>query len=121
MLELFFFGVDMEEVVGNYFYVTIFMIIFDVLTGLLVAGKERKINSSINLDGLFKKLGIIVALAFLTMLDAYFNVDGLIIKAGVGAIILYEGISIIENFSKLGINLDFLTKYFEREKVEEKK
>jgi phage-related holin len=50
-------------------------------------------------------------------MDAFVSADGYIIKLGVGLIVAYEGMSIIENFSRIGIDIKFLTKYFDRDKV----
>ena len=119
MVEVLVWGFDIEKVVGNYFYFVLFMIVFDILTGILLAGKERKINSSINLDGLIRKMGLLISLAFVSLIDVYFQVNGLIVKLSVGLIISYEGLSIIENLSKIGVNLNFIKKYFDPEKVGE--
>jgi phage-related holin len=32
-------------------------------------------------------------------------------------IVAYEGLSIIENFSRIGINIKFLTQFFDKSKV----
>jgi phage-related holin len=32
-------------------------------------------------------------------------------------IVAYEGMSIIENFSRIGIDIKFLTKYFDKNKI----
>jgi toxin secretion/phage lysis holin len=110
-------GFDITMVVGNIWYVAIGFILFDIITGLLAAAIEKKLNSSINYVGLIKKVGLFVALAFLVFMDAFISADGHIIKLGVGLIVAYEGMSIIENFSRIGIDIKFLTKYFDREKV----
>ena len=117
MLNNLLFGYDITHVVGNVFYVVLGLIIFDIITGLLVAGKERKINSSINFEGLIRKLGLVVGLAFVTFVDSYFQTNGNITKIGVGLLVVYEGLSIIENFSRIGINLNFLTQFFDPKKV----
>lgn len=117
MLNNLLFGYDIAQVVGNVFYVVLGLIIFDIVTGLLVAGKERKINSSINFDGLIRKLGLVVGLTFVTFVDSYFQTNGNITKIGVGVLVVYEGLSIIENFSRIGINLNFLTQFFDPKKV----
>lgn len=115
MMDVFLFGFDIEKVVGNIWYFILIMMVFDILTGVLRAGKERKINSTINLDGLLKKLGILIGLAFVSLLDVYFKQEGLMVKIAVGAIIAYEGYSIIENLDSLGVNwLQFVSKYFEK-------
>lgn len=108
---------DITTVVGNVWYVALAFIFFDIVTGLLAAAAEKKINSSINYIGLIRKVGLFIALAFLVFMDAYVKAQGYIIKLGIGLIVAYEGMSIIENFSRLGINIKFLTKYFDPNKV----
>jgi toxin secretion/phage lysis holin len=110
-------GFDITTVVGNVWYVALGFILFDVVTGLLAAGAERKINSSINFIGIIRKVGLFVALAFVVFIDAYLGSQGYIIKLGVGMIVAYEGLSIIENFSRIGIDVKFLTKFFDKSKV----
>ncbi|WHY76062.1 phage holin family protein [Neobacillus sp. WH10] len=110
-------GFDITAVVGNVWNVALGFVIFDIITGLLAAGAERKINSSINFIGLIRKVGLFVALAFLSFVDAYIQANGYVIKLGVGMIVAYEGLSIIENFSRIGIDIKFLTKYFDKNKV----
>lgn len=118
MLDNLLFGFDIAQVTNNIFYVVLIMIGFDVITGLLVAGKERKINSSINFEGMIRKIGLIFGLFFVSIMDSYFQTEGKLTGMGVAMIILYEGQSIVENFSKIGVNLGFLTKYFDPKKVE---
>lgn len=110
-------GFEITNIVGNIWYLTLGLILFDVFTGLLAAGSERKINSSINFNGIIRKLGLIVAVGFCVFIDAYLDAKGYVVKLGIGLIVAYEGLSIIENFSRLGIDLKFLTKYFDPNKV----
>lgn len=110
-------GIDITHVVGNIWYLVLGVVMFDLITGLLAAGAEKKINSSINFIGIIRKVGLFVALAFLVFMDAYFGANGYLIKLGVGMIVAYEGMSIIENFSRFGIDIKFLTKYFDKDKV----
>lgn len=110
-------GLDITKVVGNIWYLAVGFVVFDLVTGLLAAGAQRKINSSINFIGIIRKVGLFVALAFLVFLDAYFQAQGVLMKIGVGLIVTYEGLSIVENFSRIGIDLKFLTKYFDKSKV----
>jgi phage-related holin len=49
--------------------------------------------------------------------DAYVQAKGYIIKLGIGLIVTYEGMSIIENFSRIGIDIKFVTKYFDKMKL----
>jgi toxin secretion/phage lysis holin len=115
--DLLFYGFDITSVVGNVWYLALGFIVFDIMTGLLAAAAERKINSSVNFIGLLRKVALFVALAFLVFVDAYVSAEGMLVKFGVGLIVAYEGLSIVENFSRLGIDLSFLTKYFDKNKV----
>lgn len=108
---------EITQVVGNVWYVVLGFVLFDVITGLLAAAVEKKLNSSINYIGLIRKVGEFVALAFLIFVDAYTGSNGDIIKIGVFMIVAYEGLSIIENFSRMGINMTWLTRYFDKNKV----
>lgn len=119
MLFELFYGIDIENFIGNMFYFLLSLIILDILTGLLRAIKDRKLNSSINFDGLIRKSGEMLGVIFLTLVDLYLNTDGLITKTGVGLLIIYEIISIIENFKQIGVNLDFIMKYFDNDKYKE--
>ncbi|HHW38713.1 MAG TPA: phage holin family protein [Bacillales bacterium] len=110
-------GFEITHIVGNVWYVVLGFILFDVVTGFLAAAVEKKLNSSINYIGMIRKIGEFVGLAFLIFVDAYTGSNGYIIKIGVGMIVAYEGLSIIENFSRMGINLSWLTKYFDKNKV----
>src|SRR5699024_11591971 len=98
------------------FYILLCFVFFDVITGLLRACKDRKLNSSVNFDRLIRKARILLGVVFLTFIDIYLNTDGFIAKTGVGFLILYETISIIENFKQIGVDFDFIMKYFDKEK-----
>ena len=121
MLEELYYGINIENFMGNLFYVLLGFIVFDVVTGLLRAGKDRVLNSSMNFEGLIRKAGELLGVVFLTFVDLYLNTGGLITKTGVGLLVIYESISIVENFKQIGINFDFLMKYFDDEKYEEGK
>jgi len=44
MLDLFINGYDIIEELGVSFYAVLFLIVFDIVTGILVGAKERKVN-----------------------------------------------------------------------------
>jgi|SRR5690625_2602311 len=121
MLDLLLNGYDIIEELGVSFYAVLFLIVFDVITGLLVAGKERKLNSSINREGLLRKLGELLAVVFVTFVDVYLNANGVITHTGVALLVIYEVMSVVENFSRLGIDLTYITQFFDDEKVKERK
>ncbi|HWI47645.1 MAG TPA: phage holin family protein [Rummeliibacillus sp.] len=110
-------GLDITTVVGNVWYVALGFILFDIVTGLLASAVEKKLNSSVNYIGLLRKVGLFVALAFLVFVDALVDAKGYVIKLGVGLIVAYEGMSIVENLSRIGINIKFVTKYFDPNKL----
>lgn len=115
------YGIDIYKWVGVPFYALLIWILFDILTGLLRAGKDRKLNSSINFDGLIRKMGELLGVVFLTFVDIYLGTDGIITKTGVYALIIYETISIIENFKQIGVDVNFIMKYFDNNKYREGK
>ena len=117
MVEALLLGFDIKDEVGYFFKALLIMIVFDILTGILASAREKKINSSINYDGIITKIGEIVGLFFMSFADLYLKTNGAIVKVGVGMLIVYEALSIIENFSRIGVNIKFLTKYFDPEKV----
>lgn len=108
---------DITQIVGNIWYVALGFVGFDIITGILASARYKQLNSSINYIGMIRKVGEFTALAFLVFCDAYFGAKGLLIKLGVGMIVAYEGMSIIENFSRIGIDIKFLTKYFDKSKI----
>lgn len=112
------YGIDIYKLVGTPFTALLLWILFDILTGTLRAGKDRKLNSSINFDGLIRKMGELLGVVFLTFVDLYLGTDGIITKTGVYALIIYETISIIENFKQIGVDVKFIMKYFDDDKYE---
>lgn len=119
MLKELLFGIDIVAIVGKPFYAFLIFIGFDIITGILRAGKDRELNSSINIEGLITKLGEVVAVVFLSFIDTYLGVDGIILKTGVWLLITYEVMSIIENFKQIGVELNFIMKYFDKNKYKE--
>lgn len=108
---------NLNIIVSNSWYVLIAFVIFDVLTGILASVKEKKINSTISYKGLIKKISLFLMLAFVEFLDVFFAANSIIKNAGISLIVLTEGMSIIENFNRVGIDLSFLTKYFDEKKL----
>jgi toxin secretion/phage lysis holin len=109
--------ISITQIVGNFWYFIIALIALDIFTGLLASAVEKRLSSSVSFNGMIKKVGELVALVFITLIDGYFKANGQITKLGVSMIVIYEGLSVIENFSRIGINLSFLTQYFDRSKI----
>jgi toxin secretion/phage lysis holin len=92
--------------------VLIFFMIFDYVTGVLGAIKQRNLNSEIMFWGGIKKSVIIIVLAMSVLLDELVGNDAPIFRTMV--IYFYvskEGLSVVENLGILGVPMpDFLSK-----------
>lgn len=111
MIEELINGASFEGVFRIVIYVTLALIGFDIVTGLLASAREREIQSSISWNGIINKTGELVAVVFLILIDSFLDMDGKITSMGVGMVVIHELISIIENFSRIGINVNFVKKY----------
>lgn len=98
-------GMLIGDVSGIMTALIIFMA-FDYITGLLVAMGNKSVDSKVGFKGLAKKMFIIVVVILANLLDI--NVLGGSGAMRTAAIFFYmanEGISILENGSKLGVPL----------------
>ena len=88
----------------GFIYALITFVMVDYLTGLMVAVLERKLSSEIGFKGIFKKVLIFILVAIAHIIDTYLIQNGSAIRTAV--IFFYisnEGISIIENATKIGL------------------
>ncbi len=53
----------------------IIFIVLDVIFGILRAIKERKINSTIGIDGIIRKVGMIIAICVCILVDTIVSID----------------------------------------------
>ena len=51
------------------------VIVLDTIFGILRAIKERSINSTIGIDGIIRKVGMLIAIFFLALIDLIINID----------------------------------------------
>ena len=66
----------MQELVNNKeFKVLIVVIALDSIFGILRALKQKKVNSSIGIDGVIRKVGMLIAVLFLRLLDQIITLD----------------------------------------------
>ena len=102
-----------REVLLSFGYVLtlVFLIFLDVVSGLLVAFAEKKLNSTISRAGAARKVATLLVVAVAGAFDPIFPN---MIFAGLnlnltGAVCLIlmatEGISVLENVSILGVNI----------------
>lgn len=90
--------------VDGFMYALITMVIIDYITGLMVAVLERKLSSAIGFRGIFKKVLIFTFVGIANIIDIHLIQNGSAIRTAV--IFFYvsnEGISIIENATKVGL------------------
>ena len=55
--------------------ILIVVITFDVIFGVLRAIKERKLNSTIGIDGIIRKVGMMLSIICSLILDNILNID----------------------------------------------
>lgn len=82
----------------------------DLVTGVVVAVKNKNVQSAKLRDGLFKKVGFIICYFMAWVIDNYsieigFSIGVSILPIMVAYTVLTEMVSIIENVSKLNSNL----------------
>ena len=97
--------------------VCIIVIIMDTIFGILRAVKQKKLNSSIGIDGIIRKAGMLIALFFFYLIDYIINLNliGFIPKEvlellkfekiGIGSLfgilfIIFEILSTIKNMAQ---------------------
>lgn len=55
--------------------VLIVVIVLDLILGVLRAIREKSINSCIGIDGMIRKVGMLIVIVFLTIIDAIIHLD----------------------------------------------
>lgn len=88
----------------GFLYALVTFVVIDYVTGLMCAILEKKLSSVIGARGIFKKEVIFILVGVAHIIDSRIIGDGSAIRTAV--IFFYlsnEGISIIENASKIGL------------------
>lgn len=85
----------------------------DIISGLLVGGKDKNISSSVMNAGVKKKIGTWVAIIMAHVIDIVLFEGQPVAQTGIIFVLLgNEGLSLVENLGKLGVPIpDFITKY----------
>lgn len=89
------------------------VILFDIMTGYIKAFKNKNFNSSISRDGYLKKLTWVIALIFGLVINYLANTPVFLIGVSITCFFT-ELLSAYENMGELGIELKFLSKYFDK-------
>ena len=85
-------------------------IIIDYITGLLRAIYTKKLSSKIGAKGIIKKVGYIFIVILAALLDKLLNSTGNIRNIVLAMFIANEGISILENWTSMGIKIPKILK-----------
>lgn len=82
----------------------ILFVVIDYITGVICAISDKKLSSEIGFKGICKKILIFVLVAVANVIDVYILTQGAALRTAVSFFyIANEGISIIENISRLGV------------------
>ena len=76
--------------------------LLDILTGILQAFYQKKLNSTVGSRGMIRKIGIYIMVSIACMLDAYMGIDFLR-ETVITFYIWNELVSIAENWGKMGL------------------
>ena len=55
--------------------ILIVVIVLDLILGILRAIREKSINSCIGIDGMIRKVGMLIVIVFLTVIDSIIHLD----------------------------------------------
>jgi len=100
-------GIVIGEFLGSFddlLYALIAFVVADYITGVLKAITEKNLSSAIGFKGIRKKVCIFTLVGVANVLDVHIIGSGCILRSAV--IFFYisnEGISIIENATKIGL------------------
>lgn len=79
--------------------------VLDFLTGVLAAIYNKCLSSEIGSKGIVRKVGIYIIVAMAYLLDTLMNTNNVIRGATIGFYISIEGLSIVENWSRMELPL----------------
>ncbi|MDU1348254.1 holin family protein [uncultured Clostridium sp.] len=96
---------------ANYFFggldmalrTLLLLMVLDYITGLICAGKDNKLSSSIGFKGLGKKMLILIIVAVGVSVDNISGTNGIIRSLVIFFYASMEGISILENATRAGV------------------
>lgn len=88
----------------------IVVIVFDTIFGVLRAIRERTVNSTIGIDGIIRKSGMIISIIFLTIIDYLIKLDLIaFIPENIKQIINIKEVGICDLFNILFVVFEFLS------------
>jgi toxin secretion/phage lysis holin len=81
----------------------VLLMILDYFTGITRAFKDKVLSSAIGIDGILKKMTILVIVAVAVVIDNVTGASGIVRLAAIFFYIGMEGISILENAARIGV------------------
>ena len=88
----------------GFLYALIVFVVVDYLTGVMAAVLNKKLSSEVGFKGIFKKVVIFCLVAVGHIIDSYVIQNGSVLRTAVVFFYLSnEGISILENASRIGL------------------
>ncbi|HPK87529.1 MAG TPA: phage holin family protein [Atribacterota bacterium] len=90
--------------IDGFIYALVAFVVLDYITGVMLAILENKLSSDIGFRGIFKKVLIFTLVGIGHIIDSQVIGDGGVIRTAV--IFFYlsnEGVSVLENASKIGL------------------
>jgi toxin secretion/phage lysis holin len=88
----------------GFLYALVAFVVIDYITGIMLAIIEKKVSSEVGAKGIFKKVLIFTLVGIGHIIDRQIAGDGSVVRTAV--IFFYlsnEGISILENSTKIGL------------------
>lgn len=79
--------------------------LFDYITGLICATKDKCLSSMIGFNGILKKVMILIVVAVAFNLDNIINTNGLVRSLVIFFYVSMEGISILENAARMNVGV----------------
>ena len=92
------------------FKALLIFIVLDYLSGIMRAIYTKKLSSKIGAKGIIKKIGYIVLIVVVEILDILLKDNGYLRNIIIYMFIANEGISILENWSAMGIRVPDIIK-----------
>lgn len=92
------------------FKILIIVIVLDTIFGILRAIKEKKVNSAIGIDGIIRKIGMLIAISFLSIIDNIVHVDLIgFIPSNIKEVLNFSSVGISDLFNVLFIIFEILS------------
>lgn len=92
------------------FKILIIVVVLDTIFGILRAIKEKKVNSAIGIDGIIRKIGMLIAISFLSIIDNIVHVDLIgFIPENVKQVLNFSSVGISDLFNVLFIIFEVLS------------